>query len=65
MIPAHKIALRPNNVQATHLATAAGTARLTYNWALAKPSQHALRRRLHAIKRYRFPWMHEVTKNAP
>ena len=78
---AHKIALDPNNVQVTYLARAAGTARFAYNWALAewkrqyeawkldnslpKPSQAALRRQLNAIKREQFPWMLEVTKNAP
>src|SRR5690606_21193702 len=81
MIVAHKIALDPNNVQATYFAKAAGTARFAYNWALAewqrqyeawkqdnslpKPSQAALRRQLNAIKREKFPWMLEVTKNAP
>ena len=81
MLIAHKIALDPNNVQATYLARAAGTARFAYNWALAewkrqyeaanadnsrlKPSQAALRRQLNAIKRAQFPWMLEVTKNAP
>lgn len=81
MLIAHKIALDPNNVQATYLACAAGTARFAYNWALAewkrqyeawksdntlpKPSQAALRRQLNAIKREQFPWMLEVTKNAP
>lgn len=81
MIVAHKIALDPNNVQATYFAKAAGTARFAYNWALAewqrqyeawkqdnslpKPSQAALRRKLNAIKREQFPWMLEVTKNAP
>ena len=81
MLLAHKIALRPNNAQATHLARAAGTARFAYNWALAewrrqyaahkadaslpKPTQIALRRQLNAVKRERFPWMLEVTKNAP
>jgi putative transposase len=78
---AHKIALRPNNVQATYFSRACGTARFAYNWALAewqrqyaawkadnslpKPSQAALRRQLNAIKREQFPWMLEVTKNAP
>ncbi|WP_269138247.1 RNA-guided endonuclease InsQ/TnpB family protein, partial [Xylella fastidiosa] len=33
--------------------------------ALPKPSQHSLRRQLNAIKREQFPWMSEVTKNAP
>lgn len=81
MILAHKIALRPNNKQATHLARAAAAARFAYNWALAewkrqyeagkrdaaqpKPSQAALRRRLNALKREQFPWMLNVTKNAP
>ena len=81
MIIAHKIALDPNNAQATYLARAAGTARFAYNWALAewqrqyeawkadnsrpKPSQALLRRQLNAIKREQFPWMLEVTKNAP
>ena len=91
MLTAHKIALDVNNVQATYLARAAGTARFAYNWALAewqrqfeahlqdsascrslwaveslpKPGQLALRRQLNAIKREQFPWMMEVTKNAP
>ncbi|MBT9135834.1 MAG: hypothetical protein DDT34_00899 [Firmicutes bacterium] len=78
---AHKIALDPNNAQATYFARAAGTARFAYNWALAewqrqyeacktdpslpKPSQMALRRQLNGIKGEQFPWMLEVTKNAP
>jgi len=81
MLIAHKIALDLNDVQATYLARAAGTARFAYNWALAeckrqyeawkaddsllKPSQAALRRQLNAIEREQFPWMLEVTKNAP
>ena len=32
---------------------------------LPKPSEAALRRQLNAIKRDAFPWMLEVTKNAP
>jgi putative transposase len=78
---AHRIALDPNNVQATYLAKAAGVARFAYNWALAewkrqyeawqadnslpKPSQAALRRQMNAVKREQFPWMLEVTKCAP
>jgi putative transposase len=81
MLVAHRIRLDPNNAQATHLARAAGVARFSYNWALArwkeqheahkanpslpKPSEAALRRELNAIKRTEFPWMLEVTKNAP
>lgn len=81
MLIAHRIALDLNNVQATYMARAAGTARFAYNWALAewkrqyevwkldnsqpKPSQMSLRRQLNSIKREQFPWMLEVTKNAP
>jgi len=81
MIVAHKIALDPNNQQSTYFAKAAGTARFAYNWALAewqrqyaswkadnslpKPSQQSLRRQLNNIKAEQFPWMLEVTKNAP
>jgi putative transposase len=81
MLVAHRIRLDPNNAQATHLARAAGVARFSYNWALArwkeqyeahkanpalsKPNEAALRRELNAIKRTEFPWMLEVTKNAP
>jgi putative transposase len=81
MLLAHRIRLNPNNVQATYLTRAAGTARFAYNWALTewqkqyeackadpalpKPSEAGLRRKLNAIKRTEFPWMLEVTKNAP
>ncbi len=81
MIISHKIRLNPNNKQATYFAKACGTARFAYNWALAewqtqytawkddstqpKPSQFSLRKQLNAIKREQFPWMLEVTKNAP
>jgi putative transposase len=78
---AHRIRLDPNKVQASYLARAAGVARFAYNWALAewgkqyaackadpslpRPSEAALRRQLNAIKHEQFPWMLEVTKNAP
>jgi len=81
MLLAHRIRLAPNNMEATGLAQAAGVARFAYNWALGewqrqyalcktdpvlpKPSEAALRRQLNAIKRSTFPWMLEVTKNAP
>ena len=81
MIISHKLRLDPNNKQATYFAKAAGTARFAYNWALAewqtqyaawkddntqpKPSQFSLRKQLNAIKRDQFPWMLDVTKNAP
>jgi putative transposase len=81
MLIAHRIALDPNNQQATYLKKACGVARFAYNWALAewkrqyeawkadntlpKPTEAALRRQLNAIKREQFPWMLEVTKCAP
>lgn len=81
MLMGHRIALNPNNKQETYFAKAAGTSRFAYNWALAewkkqyeaskenpnccKPSQAALRRQLNAIKYEQFPWMLEVSKNAP
>gem|GEM_PF-4503844 len=39
MMLAHRIALAPNNVPATHLSRVAGTARFAYNWALAQWKQ--------------------------
>jgi len=75
MLRGHIIELRTNNKQATYFAKASGTARKAYNWALnewqiqrqagGKPSEAALRRQLNSIKRKEFPWMLEVTKNAP
>ena len=81
MLMAHRIALDLTNKQASYMARAAGIARFAYNWALAewkrqyeawkldnnqpKPTQAALRRQLNSIKREQFPWMLEVTKNAP
>jgi putative transposase len=75
MLRAHQIELNPNNKQKTYFAKASGVARFAYNWALAewkrryqageKPNQLMLRRELNAIKRKQFPWMLEVTKNAP
>jgi putative transposase len=81
MLIAHRIALDPNNVQATYFARACGVARFAYNWALTewkrqyeawkadnilpKPSQYSLCRQLNDIKREQFPWMLEVTKCAP
>ena len=72
---AHKIELRPNNKQKTYFAKACGVARFSYNWALnewqqeykagGKPTEVALRRKLNSIKAKEFPWMLEVTKNAP
>ena len=81
MIFAHKIALDPTSEQARYFVRAAGTARFAWNWALGrwqeeyalwkeyqcgpKPSEVSLRRELNALKSETFPWMLEVTKNAP
>jgi putative transposase len=81
VILAHKIALDPKPEQKVYFARAAGTARFAWNWALSewqrqyaewreyrcgpKPSEAALRRQLNALKADTFPWMTEVTKNAP
>jgi len=75
MITAHKIVLDPNPAQENYFARACGTARFAYNWALAewnrqykageRPSEASLRRKLNSLKDDEFPWMWEVTKNAP
>ena len=74
MIKAHKIRLHPTPEQAKYFARAAGTARFTFNWALAewqrqyeaggKPSALALRTTFNALKREQFPWAYSVTKCA-
>jgi probable transposase/helix-turn-helix protein len=81
VILAHKVALDPTQAQAEYFARACGVARFAWNWGLArwrqeyalwreyrcgpKPSEAALRRELNALKADAFPWMREVTKNAP
>ena len=81
MLTAHQIELDPNNKETTYFAKSCGVARFAFNWALAewqkqyeeckqdsskpKPSEGALRRLLNSIKKEQFPWMLEVTKNAP
>ena len=65
MIKAHKIRLHPTPEQATYFAKAAGTARYTFNWALAewkrqyevgvKPSALTLRTLFHALRRQSCP----------
>jgi len=75
VILGHRIRLVPTADQEVYFKKACGTARFSYNWALAQwqqrykagehPSEAALRRELNAIKDEQFPWMAEVTKNAP
>src|SRR5690348_127967 len=74
MIKAHKIRLHPTPEQANYFARAAGTARFTFNWAVAqwqreyeaggKPSALALRTKFNALKQEQFPWAYSVTKCA-
>jgi transposase len=74
MIKAHKIRLHATPEQANYFARAAGTARFTFNWALAewkrqyeaggKPSALALRTQFNEIKKEQFPWVYDVTKCA-
>lgn len=77
----HKIRLVPTTAQRDYFARACGTARFSYNWALAEwkrmyearkadpslaaPSEITLRRQLNAVKAEQFPWMADVTKCAP
>jgi putative transposase len=73
MIKAHKIRLHPTPEQEIYFAKAAGTARFTFNWALAewkrqyeaeeKPSAFSLKKQFHAIRREQFPWSYEVSKS--
>jgi putative transposase len=72
---AHKIRLVPNRAQEVYFRKACGTARHTFNWALAawqaqykngdKPNALQLKKQFNAIKRTEFPWVSEVTKCAP
>jgi len=72
IILAHKIRLYPNNKQRTMLAKSCGTARFSYNWALAewkrqydageKPNEAKLRKQLNSIKKEQYPWMSEVSE---
>jgi len=72
---AHRIRLVPTADQEVYFRKACGVARFAYKWGLAewrrchaageKTNEAALRKALNAIKREQFPWMLEVTKNAP
>ena len=74
MIKTHKIRLHPTPEQAHYFARAAGTSRFVWNWALAewkrqyeaseKPTALKLKKQFNEIRRERFPWTWEVTKNA-
>ena len=75
MILSHKICLHTNALQEEYFCKASGVARFAYNYALdewrrqfaagGKPSEGRIRKQLNSIKAEQFPWMSEVTKNAP
>lgn len=74
MILGHQIALDLTEAQEAYCRRAAGTARFTYNWALAewqrqyqageKPTALGLKKQWNAIKHTQFPWVAEVHKDA-
>lgn len=74
IVLAHKIELRPNNIQKGYFARACGTARFVWNWGLSewkrqyeeglKPSGLGLKKEFNAIKTERFPWVFEVLRDA-
>lgn len=74
MLKTHKIALDPNNVQATQLAQHCGYARVAYNHALADfkdgldnnewRSHIELCRRFNTIKHERYNWCKGLSQNA-
>lgn len=75
MMRVHKIRLVPTAAQEDYFRRSCGVARFTYNWALAEwkrqfeagltPTEAALRKQLNSNKAEQFPWMLQVTKNAP
>lgn len=73
MILAHKIRLCPTPEQEEYFRKACGTARFTWNWALAewdrqykageKPTGQKLCKQFNAIKYKEFPWLKEVARD--
>src|SRR4030066_2607460 len=71
---AHKIEIKPTKRQEVLLRQSCGTARFTYNWALAewkkqyeawlKPSGMALKKQFNALKKEQFPWTGDVCRDA-
>ena len=74
MIFAHKIALDLTQAQEAYCRQAAGTARFTYNWALAhwqeqyrhgeKPTATKLKQQWNAIKYAQYPWLDGIHRDA-
>jgi len=73
MILAHQIRLCPTEAQERYFKRACGTARFTYNWALAewkrsyaageKPNGRSLKQRFNALRKAQFPWTYEVHRD--
>jgi len=73
MILAHKIRLDPTPRQEDYFRRACGTARFTYNWALAawkasyeaggRPSGRSLKKQFNAIRSIEYPWSREVHRD--
>lgn len=71
---AHKIEIKPTKIQESLLRQSCGTARFTYNWALAewkrqyeaglKPSSMSLKKQFNAIKKEQFHWTGDVCRDA-
>ena len=74
MILAHKIRLDPTVKQALYFQRACGTARFTWNWALAewnklyaaggKPKAGDLKKTFNAIKYEQWPWLSDIHRDA-
>jgi len=74
MIISHKITLAATFKQRAYLASAAGTARFVWNWALArwnelyeqgeKPRGAVLKKEFNATKYEKFPWLGEIHRDA-
>ena len=70
----HKIALFPSPSQETYFASACGTARMVWNWALAewnkqsidglKPNAMALKKQFNAMKYDLYPWLKDIHRDA-
>lgn len=73
MILAHKIRIDPTYKQEAYFRRACGTARFTYNWAIAewkrlhdlgeKPTGMSLKKQFNAIRGTEFPWTYDVHRD--
>lgn len=70
----HRIALRTNVTQETYFKQACGTARFTWNWALAewtrqyesglRPNANSLKKSFNVLKYEQFPWLADIHRDA-